>query len=293
MALLIRGDAMKRLRRLLAVVSLGCLCAPVAGAFAVRVVSQTVGADELLLALAAPEQVAALSEFSHEPGYSAVADQARRYPRLAQGDAETILKFAPTLVLAADYTRAELIVHLRRAGVRVLVFDRYQTLADAFADLRRLASELGPEAAARAERIIAAGGRRMRVLEEKLRGVRPVRVIAPSTYGAIPGAETTFQDLCDHAGAANLAATLGRLRGHEPPPAEQMLTWPVDRVVLGGADAASALAPFRRLPPYEHMPAIREARVVLIEPWMLSCVTHHRIDAYERMARALHPEVFR
>ena len=43
----------------------------------VRVVSQTVGSDELLLALAEPEQVAALSHLSRESIYSAVAEEAK------------------------------------------------------------------------------------------------------------------------------------------------------------------------------------------------------------------------
>ena len=73
---------------------------------AVRVVSQTVGTDELLLALAAPEQVAALSHLARDPAFSAVPGEARRYPQLqVNGDAESILRYAPTLVLFANYSR--------------------------------------------------------------------------------------------------------------------------------------------------------------------------------------------
>ena len=129
-------------------------------------------------------------------------------------------------------------------------------------------------------------------LRERLVGATPVKVIAPSTYGVIGGAGTTFQDLCDFAAAENLAATLGGLEGHAPIPREQMLTWPVEKVVVSGDDVDSALAPFRRLPPYQFMPAVREARVALIESYMLSSVTHHRIEGYERLARELHPERF-
>ena len=146
---------------------------------------------------------------------------------------------------------------------------------------------------ARAERVIADCRARVRALREKLRGVPPVRVIAPSTYGVIGGAETTFQDLCDHAGAINLAATLGHLRGHQPPPDEQMLTWPVDKVVIAGDAAAAALAPFVDLPPYKFMAAVRGRRVALLAPYMLASVTQYRVDGYERLARELHPEVFK
>lgn len=257
-----------------------------------RVVSQTVGTDELLLAVAAPEQIAALSHIAREPSFSAVAEQAANYPSIARGDAETILMYRPDLVLVADYSRGELVAQLRRAGVEVMSFTHYASLEDAFTNLRTLAARLGPAAAARAEAVITDVRGRADDLRERLSGATPVKVIAPSTYGVIGGAGTTFQDLCDFAAAENLAATLGGLEGHAPIPREQMLTWPVEKVVVAGEDVASALAPFLRLPPYAFMPAVREARVALIESYMLSSVTHHRIEGYERLARELHPERF-
>ncbi len=287
--------------RLLTVLLLGLWCvapsragaAEVAGTAPRRVVSQSVGSDELLLAVAEPGQIAALSQNAREPAFSAIAKEAENFPVLGRGDAETILKFRPTLVLAADYSRLELVEQVRRAGVRVLVFERYNTLDDAFANLRLLARELGGGAPARAERIVADCTARVHALAAKLAGVPRVKVIAPSTYGVIGGAETTFQDLCDRAGAENLAATLGHLVGHQPPPNEQMLTWPIDRVVVAGDNATEALAPFLKLPPYQFMDAVRAKRLALIAPYMLSSVTHHRVAGYEMLARALHPEVFK
>ena len=264
-----------------------------AGEAEVRVVSQTVGSDELLLALAEPAQIACLSHIAREAGFSAVAREAAAYPVLSVGDAETILQHRPTLVLAADYSRLELIEQVRRTGVKVIVITRYATLEDAFSNLRLLAAELGGRAPERAEAIIADCTRRVALLREKLRGVKPVRVIAPSTYGVVAGADTTFDDLCAHAGAINLAKTLGGLRGHQPPPNEKMLTWPIDRVVVEGDDDTIALAPFLKLPPYQYIPAVRERRMARIESYMLSSVSHHRVKGYEMLARALHPEVFK
>lgn len=257
-----------------------------------RVVSQTVGTDELLLAVAAPEQIAALSHLARDPEFSAVAREAAAFPQIELGDAESVLRFRPTLALFADYSRAELVAQVRRAGVEVLIFDRYKTLDDAHANLRRLAAALGPEAEARAARVVESDRARMAALRERLRDARPPRVIAPSTYGVIAGAETTFQDLCDEAAAENLAATLGRLKGHAAPPAEKLLTWPIDRVVLAGESAAEAIAPYKKLPPYQYLPAIRKERVAVIPSWMLGCVSHRRVDAYEALARALHPDLF-
>jgi iron complex transport system substrate-binding protein len=282
---------MRMLRSLCLLLSLAT--AVVAQEAAVRVVSQTVGTDEMLLAVAEPGQVAALSHLAYDPVFSAVAEEAKQYARIDRGDAETVLKHRPTLLLAADFSRAELVEQVRRAGVKVLVFDRYQTLEDAYSNLRTLAAALGGGAPVRAERVIAECQERVEDLKRRLAGVTPARVIAPSTYGVIPGAETTFQDQCEHAGAINLASTLGRLRGHAAPPAEKMLTWPIDYVVVSGETLETALDPYRRLPPYAFMPAVREGRAVLLKPYMISTVTHYRIDVYEALARALHPERFR
>lgn len=260
----------------------------------VRVVSQTVGTDEMLLALAEPEQIAALSQIARDETFSGMAREAQDYPMLDRnGDVENVLRYRPTLVLVMDFSRAELVAQVRRMGVKVLVVDRYKTLEDDYASLRLIARELGPKAETKAETIIADCERRVAALDAKLRGVKPVRVISPSTYGVIPGEDTTFQDFCAHAGAVNLAATLGKLRGHAAPPDEQMLTWPIDVVVLAGATKDSALAPFKTLPPYQFMAAVREGRVARLEPWQFSCITHLRVQAYEQLARELHPEIFK
>ncbi|MDD2762636.1 MAG: ABC transporter substrate-binding protein [Opitutaceae bacterium] len=257
----------------------------------VRVVSQTVGTDELLLALAEPQQIAALSQLARDPDFSAVAAEAQRYPMLApSGAAESVLKYQPTLVLCTDYSRVELVTQLRRSGVRVLIFDHYLTLEDVYTNLRLLARELG--AKERADRLVAECQARVAALQTRLKGLRPVRVLAPSTYGYIPGGKSTFQDLCDHAGAENLATTLGHLTGHAPQPSEQMVAWPVEYVVVGGHDVNAALAPFRLLLPYQYMPAVQAGRAVLLPPYLLSCVSHHRIEGYEIMAGALHPAAF-
>ena len=259
----------------------------------VRVVSQTVGTDEMLLAVAAPEQIAALSHFARDPVFSGISQEAAGYPSIGMGDAETILCYRPTLVLFSDYSRAELVEQVRRAGVQVIIFYRYQTLEDSYANLRQLADALGDDAARqRAETVIEQSQSRVTELQRRLKGVKPVLVIAPSTYGVIAGAYTTFQDICDQAGAENIAVTMGKLTGHAAPPSEAMLKWPVEVLVIGGASLDAAIEPFLKLPPYAFMEAVHQRRVALIDVWVLGCVSHLRIHAYEQLARQLHPDRF-
>lgn len=255
-----------------------------------RVVSQAVGTDELLLAMADPSQVAALSHISRSAEFSGVAKEAVAYAQLRGGDAEDILKFKPDLVLMTSYSRPELVTQIRKTGVQVCFIERYESLEDAYANLRLVARAVGhPE---RAETLIQKCRQRVETLAVRLKGRKPVRVMAPSTYGYTGGSDTTFQDLCDHAGAVNVAAEAG-LKGHAPTPGEQMLGWRIEVLVLGGTSCAESLAPFRNLTPFRLLPAVQQGRCALLPGHLLSSVSHLRIDGYEILARQLHPEAFR
>jgi iron complex transport system substrate-binding protein len=286
-------DVLIPVRRVFAAALVALFTLVNARAGANRIVSQTVGTDEILLSVADTDEVAALSHLATNREFSAIADQAAAFQRLrGNADAEEILAHRPTLVLFADYSRIDLRTQVQRSGVRILVFDRYATLQQSYDNLRLLAQEMGAHTSEKAEQVIAASERRVALLKLRLTGVRPKRVIAPSTYGLLPGDETTFQDICDHAGAENLGSTLGHLSGHAPQPTEDMLEWPIEQVVVAGENAEAALKPLREVAPYRYLDAVKQGRAALLDPWHMSCVSHLRIEAYEQLARALHPERF-
>jgi iron complex transport system substrate-binding protein len=254
-----------------------------------RVVSQTVGTDELLLALAEPGQIAALSHLAREADFSPVAREAAGFPALKDSDAESVLRFRPDLVLVASYTRAETLVLLKKAKVPVLLFDRFETLEDTRRNLRTLGDALGRTQVAKD--LLLQLDSRVEALRKRLDGVRPVRVLAASVHPYTAGAGTTFQDLCEHAGAVNVAAEAG-LQGHQPTPSEAVLGWKPEVLVASGEDP-SLPARLAGIPPYKHLQALRTGRVVLLPGALMSATGQHRLEAYEALARALHPERFR
>lgn len=254
-----------------------------------RVVSQTVGTDELLLALAGPGQIAALSHLARDASFSPVAREAGAHPALKDSDAESVLRFRPDLVLVASYTRAETLALLRKARVPVLLLDRFESLEDTRRNIRALGEALGrPQAAAE---LLARMEVRVEALRRRLEGVRPVRVLAASVQPYTAGADTTFQDLCDHAGAVNVAAEAG-LKGHQPTPAEAVLGWRPEVLVASGEDPALPVR-LAAILPYKHLQAARAGRVVLLPGALMSATGQHRLEAYEALARALHPGRFR
>lgn len=255
-----------------------------------RVVSQALGTDELLLALADRGQIAALSHLAADPKFSPVVQEASAFPRLKDSDAESVLRHRPDLVLMASYTRAETRALLQRSGVKVVVLERFDTFEDLCANALRVGEALGRRA--RAEQVVAAWKARVDALAARLKGVAPVRVIAPSTYGFLAGRDTTFDDVCRHAGALNVAAEAG-LQGHAPTPSEAMLAWRIDALVISDDERGDIAMRLAELPPYKFLPATKAKRFVRLNGPAMASISQGRLDAYEQLARALHPERFR
>lgn len=102
-----------------------------------RVVSFNLCADQLLLALADPGQIAGLSPYAVNPVLSVMTDKAASFRRL-DWDAESVVNLAPDLVLGGPSHRP---IHamLSAMGIRVVDVDLIRSLADA----RRQAIEVG------------------------------------------------------------------------------------------------------------------------------------------------------
>jgi iron complex transport system substrate-binding protein len=114
-----------------------------------RVVSFNVCADQLVVALADPAQIAGLSPYAADPTLSVVAEQAKNYRRLGW-QAESTIPLRPDLVLTGTWDRAATRQMLTRLGIRVVQLDSVTDIAAARAEIVRVADLLGhPERGAR------------------------------------------------------------------------------------------------------------------------------------------------
>jgi iron complex transport system substrate-binding protein len=117
-----------------------------------RVVSINLCADQLLIALADPGQIAGLSPFASDPELSVVAAQAGRFPQLDQRS-EAMVALQPGLVLLGPNDRSHVRRVLAGLGLRVHEVAVVTDLASARAQVRELAALLGHPA--RGEPLIA------------------------------------------------------------------------------------------------------------------------------------------
>jgi ABC-type Fe3+-hydroxamate transport system substrate-binding protein len=107
-----------------------------------RVVSFNICADQLVVALADPAQIAGLSPYATDPMLSAVAQEARAFRRIPW-HAESVLPLDPDLVLVGPRDRSVTRRLLGQLGFRVVQVDFVGTIAAAREQIRVVADLLG------------------------------------------------------------------------------------------------------------------------------------------------------
>ena len=80
-----------------------------------RILTYSLGHDEMLIALVPPDRVAALGKFASNSAYSNVADIAPEYPVFEKG-AENVLAAEPDLFIVSAFTKADIVDLVKDAG---------------------------------------------------------------------------------------------------------------------------------------------------------------------------------
>jgi iron complex transport system substrate-binding protein len=113
-----------------------------AASAAVRVASLNMCADEYLLLLARPSEVASVSRLSRDPADSSLWRIGRRFPE-NRGDLESALPTRPSLVLTMGGGGRATSLIARRMGMKALDLPFPATITDVERNLVRVASALG------------------------------------------------------------------------------------------------------------------------------------------------------
>jgi iron complex transport system substrate-binding protein len=220
-----------------------------------RVVSLNLCADQLLLALADPAQIASVTFLARDPELSFLAAEAASVP-FNGGSGEAILLGGADLVLVGAYDGRARRDLLARQGVPTLQLKPWRDLEHGRAQIRAVAARLGhPE---RGERLLAA-------IDAALAGAKdaasaPRTVLVLNRRGWVPGVESVVGDVLRQAGLTLAQERLG-LAGGGLARLEHLVSAPPDYAVMGDFDLGddqgaaflahpalrSALPPERRL----------------------------------------------
>jgi iron complex transport system substrate-binding protein len=193
-----------------------------------RVVSLNPCLDGILLAVADPAQIAALSHYSRDPTQSAIAAVARRYP-FTRGSAEEVVALRPDLVLTSGMGALALTAVLPSLHIRQETFTVPATVDESVAQVRRVAALVGHPDRGEA---LAARIRAALAAATPPPGEPRLRALIYEYHGLASGPGTLVDELMRRAGFVNLAPAYG-LRRTGDVPLEMLVAHP-PQVLLAG-----------------------------------------------------------
>ncbi len=207
-----------------------------------KTVSNNPCIDAVLAEIAAPEQIGAVSAWSHQAdSASAPLAWARKYPALGFS-AEELIAARPALALTGNIAFSPGDKALDRAGVPHKSFGVPASIADSIAQVRSIASVIDrkTEGEALVKRITGA------VMQQPTRGER---AIIWQASGFVPGSGTLQDEMLSRAGFRNASAAYG-LQQWDWLPLETMIRNPPDVIFMpqsSSGESGRALAMRQRL----------------------------------------------
>jgi iron complex transport system substrate-binding protein len=225
--------------------------------------------DAILARVADPDQVLALSHYSHDPRATSVpAAIAQRFGTTG-GTVEEVLALAPDVILADPFLQPATRHAFERLALRVETFDITLTVAESHAQVRRIAALAGHPV--RGEALIVRTDAALAAAAH--RGPGPSALLWQQG-GLVAGRESLAARLLTHTGFANHADALG-LRQGAYLGLERVLIDPPDLIIAAGGERLLA------------HPAVQEADGLdyrSLDPRLLFCGGPSIIEAVERLA---------
>lgn len=176
-----------------------------------RIVTLALATDEMVLSMAKPERMAAVSKFAKDEGISTVAKEAAPVEHvLDEYQPEAILALHPDLVIAPDWTQDGVIQTLKDMGLPVYISRGSLSVEDTKIAVKEIADLIGEETAGETilndmERDLAVA----KAVRERIPENKRKTVILCSHMKGYVGKGSLFDALCREAGVINGAAAIG------------------------------------------------------------------------------------
>lgn len=272
---------------------LGTLTVAGAASKPTRIVSLTLGTDEILLSLVEAKRITAVTRYALDATLSNVADLAKHIPNhIAEAGVETIVALAPDLILAARYTSSDVVRQLEGLGFPVVLLSEFSSLKGIEGNIRSIGAAVGePE---KAEALVHEMTRRLDAVaaqESKIKD-KP-GLLSYDVSGWTAGKETTFDELVTLAGGRNLAAEAG-ITGHKKISLETVVELNPEIMILNTwtPSGGTSNETLRNHPALQSVSALQTGRVYGIPGKHLTTVSHFIVEGVEALARLLHPALF-
>ncbi len=232
--------------------------------------------DAILVEVADPAQILALSHYSHDPASSSmVLATARRFASTG-GTVEEVLALRPDVTVSGNFISPATVSAMEHLGLRLEQLPIASNVAASVAQVRSLARLAGhPE---RGEALI------VRIEAALIRaaptpGSAPVSAVVWQSGGMVPGGNSLIAELLSRTGFASFSAAKG-MKQADILPLEAMLADPPELIFAAG----NARANEDRLLDHPALAALKATQRERLDPSLLWCGGPTIIRAVERLA---------
>ena len=255
---------------MLLVVALGaCAAPPQRDGKHPTIVSLNPCTDAILVEVADPAQLLAISHYSQDPRATSMPLAEARQFRATGGTVEEVLALDPDVVVASSFLPPATTQAFDRLGIRVETFGIVPDLAENAAQVRRLAALAGhPE---RGEALLA---RTDAALAASHRDGPKADALLWQEGGIVPGEQTLIATLLAHTGFSSHSAARGLVQGSYVP-LERVLADPPKVVIAAGSERMLTH------PVLRHLEGVRYER---LDPSLLFCGGPSVTRAAQRLA---------
>lgn len=199
-----------------------------------RVVSINPCVDAVLMQVAEPGQIAAISHYSHDPRATSIPlDQARRFAATS-GTAEEVVAQAPDIVIAGAHVAPATIAALHRMHIRLVQIGVPESIAESEEQIRTIAAAVHQRQ--RGERLVARIDAAVRAASAQ-QGPTPAALIWQGG-GLVPGEGTLASELLSRTGYRNMSPAYG-LKRWDVLPLEHLVARPPQVLLSVGAEDSS------------------------------------------------------
>lgn len=261
-----------------------------------RIVSLTLGTDEILMDLVATERIAALTRFSDDAGISHITDRSSKIEnKLQSNTVEEILALKPDLVLIADWWGLEILATLRDMNIPVYVYKTPYTLAEVRDSVREVAKVVGEEE--KGEKVIQRFDAKLAQLKRQVDLIpqqAKKRVVALSAHGAFGGKGSLYDDMCKYSGVINCLADM-EMQGTQTLSKEEIIRLNPDTFLItnwhtSGMQESQTKLELLNDPSLQTVKAIQQKAIIEVSGQCIYCTSQYVADSCGLLASGAYPE---
>ncbi len=264
-----------------------------------RVVSLTLGSDEMIMGLIDHSRIAALTKYANDESISNIAQEAKNISaRATMDDIENIIALKPDLVIVDTWADVNYVKQLRDSGINVYTFSTPCNIEDQKKVIIELAHVTGADE--KGKELTEWMDSKLSEVDDKLSKLKPEDKLRVMDYGEMgsSGIGTNFDDIVTRAGLVNVVSKAG-MKDWPVVSKEKMIEFDPQIIILPSwyYDQSKSLqgmiSELKGDESLQTISAIKNDRLIAVSNPHISAISQYVVLAVEDVAKAAYPELFK